>query len=86
MSQVGNDIVEEGEFPVIVAMSADGKRAIIASVFDGDETDYCSRRARIYKEVDGSWVQVGGDLDCETKGNDVGNSVVMSADGMRVVV
>lgn len=45
-----------------------------------------SGHARIYKEVDESWVQVGRDLDGEGTQDALGHSGAMSADGMRVVV
>ena len=87
--QVERDLggeAEEDTTGYSVAISADGMRVVVgAPGNNGNNGDY-SGHARIYKEVDGSWVHVGRDLDGEAEGDSSGHSVAMSADGMRVVV
>jgi hypothetical protein len=65
-------------------MSGDGMHVIVGAPFNDGNGDY-SGHARVYKEVDGNWVQVGSDLDGEAA-NLSGNSVAISGDGMRVIV
>ena len=87
--QVERDLggeAEEDTSGYSVAISADGMRVVVgAPGNNGNNGDY-SGHARIYKEVDGSWVHVGRDLDGEGTQDTLVHSVAMSADGMRVVV
>jgi hypothetical protein len=86
--QVGSDIDGEGagdQSGYSVAVSGDGMRVIVGALYNdanGDNSGY----ARVYKEVDGNWFQVGSDLDGEAAGDESGWSVAMSGDGMRVIV
>jgi len=87
--QVGSDIDGEAAYDLSgysVAMSGDGMRVIVgAPGYDANGDN--SGHARVYKEVDGNWVQVGGsDLDGEASDDQSGYSVAMSGDGMRVIV
>jgi hypothetical protein len=66
-------------------MSGDGMRVIVGAPWNdanGDNSGY----ARVYKEVDGNWFQVGSDIDGEAAGDQSGISVAISGDGMRVIV
>jgi hypothetical protein len=86
--QVGSDLDGEAAGDLSgysVAMSGDGMRVIVGAPFNDANGDY-SGHARVYKEVDGNWVQVGSDLDGEAAGDESGNSVAISGDGMRVIV
>jgi hypothetical protein len=86
--QVGSDLDGEaaGDYSgYSVAMSGDGMRVIVGAPVN-DANGAWSGHARVYKEVDGNWVQVGSDLDGEACGDLSGRSVAMSGDGMRVIV
>ena len=87
--QVGNDLDGEAagdQSGFSVGMSADGKRVIVGSRYN-DETNelFSVGHARIYEEKNGSWTQVGNDLDGEAAYDESGYSVGMSADGRRVI-
>jgi hypothetical protein len=86
--QVGSDLDGKAASDLSgysVAMSGDGMHVIVGAPFNDGNGDY-SGHARVYKEVDGNWVQVGSDLDGEAAGDESGNSVAISGDGMRVIV
>jgi hypothetical protein len=86
--QVGSDLDGMAAYDwsgASVAISGDGMRVIVGAYGnDGNGDD--SGHARVYKEVDGNWVQVGSDLDGEAAGDHSGWSVAISGDGMRVIV
>ena len=67
-------------------MSADGERVIVGAPGNAGGNGYYAGYARIYEENDGTWTQVGKDLDGEAAGDYSGWSVGMSADGERVIV
>jgi len=87
-AQVGSDLDGEasvGQSGYSVAISGDGMGVIVGAPRN-DANGYYSGHARVYKEVDGNWVQVGSDLDGEAAYDLSGHSVAMSGDGMRVIV
>ena len=91
-SQVGQDIEAEDPFRrtfVAVALSGDGNIMAIGfnGVFSSPEANF-SGRLRMY-EFDsdiGMWVQLGEDIDGESAGDNLGNSVSLSEDGLTVAV
>ena len=86
--QIGADI--DGEVAVdlsgwSVSLSADGKVvAIGARVNDGNGSS--SGHVRLYENNNGSWVQIGTDIDGEAAGDGSGFSVGLSADGQVVAI
>ena len=87
-TQVGNDLDGEaaGDYSgYSVGMSADGKRATVGAPGNGGNGENAGH-ARIYVENNGTWTQVGNDLDGEAAGNNLGSSIGMSADGKQVIV
>jgi hypothetical protein len=87
--QVGSDIdgkAADDHLGCSVAMSDDGMRVVVGARGIDDKGRFPLGHARVYKEVDGDWIQVGSDIDGETIGDRSGYSVSMSDDGMRVVV
>ncbi len=85
--QVGGDIDGEaaGDNSGSVSLSSDGNRvAIGASGNDGNGTG--AGHVRVYDWSNGSWVQVGGDIDGEAAGDSSGYSVSLSSDGSRVAI
>nr|QBK88558.1 MAG: collagen triple helix repeat motif-containing protein [Mimivirus LCMiAC01] len=92
-TQLGNDIDGEaaGDFSGrSVAMNSAGTRVIIcAPSNDGNGAD--SGHARVFEfdesiGLDGTWVQLGADIDGETGGDDSGASVAMNSAGTRVII
>ena len=81
--QIGSDVDGESEYNGLgnaVAMSADGTRIVIGAPYDR------SGYVRVYEEVDGTWSQIGGDVNGESPGDESGSAVAMSANGSRIVV
>lgn len=66
-------------------MSGDGKRVIIGAG-DNDCAGNNAGHARIFEEVNGTWVQVGCDIDGKAAFERFGSSVAMSSDGTRVII
>ena len=86
--QVGKDLDGEraGDLSGMnVGINADGNRIIIGAPKNDGNGTY-SGHARVYEDVDGTWVQVGKDLDGEGAGDQSGFSVEISADGNRIII
>ena len=87
-TQVGGDI--DGELSGdnsgwSVSISSDGSIVAIGAPWnDGNGTN--SGHVRIYKNVNNTWTQVGGDIDGEAAGNKSGWTVNLSADGSIVAI
>ncbi len=87
-TQMGADI--DGEAAVdrsgkSVNLSADGNRVAIGAVYNEGNALY-SGHVRIYDYQDGSWVQLGSDIDGEAAEDRSGHSVSLNADGNRLAV
>ena len=89
-TQVGSDIDGEAAgdlFGQSVALSSNGSRvAIGATGNDGDNGGDYAGHVRIYDLVDGTWTQVGSDIDGEAAGDYSGKSVALSSDGSLVAI
>lgn len=86
--QVGDDIDGEGnsdESGYNVYMSSDGKRVVIGAIYN-DGNGCNSDHVRVYEEVNGTWKQVGNDIDGEAEGDRSGSSASMSGDGKIVAI
>ena len=59
---------------------------IVVGAAKNDENCSSSGHARVYEEVDGSWLQIGSDVDGESEYIRSGRAVAMSPDGARIVV
>ena len=84
-SQIGEDIdgEEAGDYSgERVDMSADGNRVIIGARFNGGKSGH----ARVFQEINGTWIQIGNDIDGEKSGDESGFGISMSSDGRRVIV
>ena len=87
-TQIGSDIDGEAAGDgsgISVSISADGLRVAIGADFN-DGTASGAGHVRVYEEVNGSWVQVGSDIDGEAAGDRSGWGVSMSSDGLRVAI
>ncbi|MCD4795523.1 MAG: T9SS type A sorting domain-containing protein [Bacteroidales bacterium] len=86
--QRGDDILGEaaGDFcGRSVSISDDGSIIAIGAIFnDGNGED--SGHARIFEDVDGTWVQIGDDIDGETAFDYSGISVSLNNDGTILAV
>ncbi|MCB0736111.1 MAG: T9SS type A sorting domain-containing protein [Bacteroidetes bacterium] len=84
-SQIGSDIdgAEVGDQSAeAIALSDDGKVvAIGANMHDGERG-----HVRVYENVDGTWTQIGADLDGDAAKDRFGESVSLSADGKIVAI
>ena len=71
-----------------VSLSDDGKTLAIGAIGNDDKGSNSghTRIYRYYDNVDGSWNQIGGDLDGEAAYDDSGHSVSLSGDGKTLAV
>jgi hypothetical protein len=86
-TQLGADIDGEaaGDASSIVSLSADGSVvAIGGNTNDGNGDN--SGHVRIYENNNGTWTQLGEDIDGEDAGDASGSSVSLSADGSVVAI
>jgi hypothetical protein len=92
-SQLGTDIV--GERPQdmsgsSVSLSSDGYVLAIGSPYSSYDSSntFGSRRGqvRVYHYVDGSWIQMGEDIDGDIQYSQFGESVQLSADGTILAI
>ncbi len=85
-TQIGQDIDGENMFDQsgIVSLSSDGRIAAIgAPVNDGNGAD--SGHARVYENINGTWIQIGQDIDGENAG-DLSGIVSLSSDGSILAI
>jgi len=87
-SQIGADIdgeAEADEFGTAVALSEDGTTLAVGANFN-DGTGVNAGHVRVYSFADGTWTQIGSDIDGEAAGDQFGGSVDLSADGTVLAV
>jgi hypothetical protein len=86
--QLGSDIDGEAIFNfsgAAISLSSSGDTAAIGAHFnDGNGNN--SGHVRVYKYSNGSWTQLGGDIDGEATGDYSGYSVSLSSDGATVAI
>lgn len=86
--QVGNDIDSEANGDhsgASINMSADGSIIAIGASFNGGNGT-TSGHARVFQNIENSWVQIGNDIDGEFPGDHAGFAVSISEDGTIVAV
>jgi Flp pilus assembly pilin Flp len=87
-TQVGADIDGEaaGDYSGIsVSLSSDGGIVAIGAHYNGGTSSYAGH-VRVYKNISGTWTQVGADIDGEAAGDQSGCSVSLSSDGSTVAI
>ncbi len=87
-TQIGNDIDGEAEYDQSgrsVSISADGNTVAIGSPFNCDN-GFEAGHVRVYRNLAGTWTQIGNDIDGEAAGDQSGSSVSISADGTVVAI
>ena len=87
-TQIGSDIDGEAagdQSGRSVSLSADGSTvAIGAYLNDGNGAN--SGHVRVYKNIAGTWTQIGSDINGETAGDNSGYSISLSTDGSTVAI
>ncbi|GGG36974.1 T9SS type A sorting domain-containing protein [Bizionia arctica] len=86
-TQIGDDIDGEAEGDLSgnsVSLSSDGTIIAIGAEFNNGVNGLNSGHVRVYKNQDGSWTQIGNDMDGEDAQDLSGYSVSISSDGSIV--
>ena len=87
-TQVGSDIDGEAlgdQSGVSVSLSSAGSTVAIGA-WNNDGNGSGSGHVRVYNNVNGTWTQVGADIDGEAAGDRSGESVSLSSDGNTVAI
>jgi Flp pilus assembly pilin Flp len=87
-TQVGADIDGEAvndNSGYCVSLSSDGSTVAIGAPYN-DGTGTNAGHVRIYKNISGTWTQVGADIDGEAAGDRSGFAVSLSSDGSIVAI
>jgi hypothetical protein len=87
-SQLGSDIYGEAELDNLgasVSLSADGT-VVAAGAPGNDGNGDISGHVRVFKFTNGSWIQMGSDIDGEAAWDMSGTAVSLSADGTVVAI
>jgi hypothetical protein len=87
-TQIGLDIDGEAagdESGWSVSLSSDGSTVAIGAFLNSGNGAY-SGHVRIYKNISGTWTQVGSDIDGEAAYDGSGISVSLSSDGSTVAI
>jgi len=87
-TQIGSDIDGESpddNFGSSVAINSDGNRMVVGANFN-DGTASNAGHVRVYEYSNGSWVQLGDDIDGEAEGDNFGNSVSINSSGDRIII
>ena len=87
-TQIGSDINGEAANDYSgysVSISSDGSIVAIGA-FENDGRAYNSGQVRVYKNLAGTWTQIGADINGEAYDDFSGYSVSLSADGNKVAI
>jgi hypothetical protein len=87
--QIGQDINGEGASDrsgASISLSSDGSIVAIGAIFNNNGNGDGSGHVRVYKNISGSWVQIGQDIDGESAYDESGKSVSLSSDGSIVAI
>ncbi len=87
-TQVGANINGEAfddESGYSISLSSDGSVVAIGAIYnDGNGSN--SGHVRVYKNISGTWIKIGNDIDGEAAGDASGYSVSLSSDGSVVAI
>lgn len=88
-AQIGVDIdgeaPDDGDWSSTVSLSGDGSTVAIGAPYN-DGNGWSAGHVRVYKNINGTWTQQGGDMDGEAANDLFGTSVALSDDGLTVAV
>jgi hypothetical protein len=88
-SKVGDNIIGESTSDYSgysVSLSNNGDVVAIGAIGKNDNNGSNSGHVRIYRNIDGSWTQVGSDIDGEAPGDKSGYSVTITSNGDVVAI
>jgi len=86
--QIGSDIDGEAKADISggsISLSGDGSTVAIGAT-GNDGTGIAAGHVRIYKNMNGAWLQQGSDIDGEAADDRSGTSVSLSSDGKIVAI
>lgn len=87
-TQVGEDIVGESDndrFGNQVSISANGNIVAGSSPFNDDFANNAGH-VRVFENINGTWTQIGDDIDGEEQNDLSGNAISLSADGNIIAI
>ena len=89
-TQVGSDINREASgdqyaFNGLISLSSDGSVVAIGAPWN-DGNGINAGQVRIYKNISGTWTQVGSDIDGEAAYDYLGLSVSLNSDGSTIAI
>lgn len=76
---------EYDEFGTSISLSNDGLTLVVGAPYDEYDGSY-DGYARIYRNIGGTWTQVGSDIDGVSAGDELGASVSINANGNMVAI
>jgi hypothetical protein len=82
----GKDSYVDNLFGKSVAISSDGTIVAAGAPNNDDIHGKNSGQLRIYKNINGTWIQIGNDISGDVSGDSLGESVSLSSDGSIVAV
>ncbi len=88
-NQMGSDIdgeAAEDKSGIRVSLSSDGTRVAIGARYNDTYEKIDAGHVRVYEYKQGSWNQMGSDIDGEAAFDESGVSVSLSSDGTRVAI
>ena len=86
--QIGDDLIGEFEndlFGSSVALSEDGSRMVVGSITNS-ETFPGSGQVQVFENVDGTWVQLGQDINGTGQDARLGRGIAISDDGSIIAL
>ena len=69
-----------------VSLSSDGSVIAIGAPLNSNDNGGAAGHVRVFENVEGTWTQLGDDIDGEDEGNLSGHSVSLSSDGSVVAI
>ncbi|WP_136482744.1 T9SS type A sorting domain-containing protein [Cognatitamlana onchidii] len=82
----GKDSYVDNLFGKSVAMSSDGTIVAAGTPNNDDINGNNSGQLRVYKNINGTWIQIGNDISGDVSQDNLGESVSLSSDGSIVAV
>ena len=87
-AKIGSSLAGEGlgdRFGSSVSLSSDGS-VVAVGAFANDGNGDKAGHVRVFQNIEGTWEQIGDDLDGAASGDHFGHSVSLSSDGSKVAI
>lgn len=82
-----NTVPTSGNFGIALSLSADGNRLIVGDPsHKGDTNNINKGQVKVYENNNGSWVQLGNNLDGDNPSDFFGSAVAISGDGNIIAI